>query len=146
MKFNLALLPPSKSAAREHILRTYFQVQQWLGFYKDPEDWGWKKSLNGLQPVRNKAQPAPAELLKMIACKCKSNCTGACGCRKAGIQCSVICFHCSGQTCDNSPSFSDCLDDDYIDDEEMDDAELEEVMPMYPQAELRDPSSKRHKM
>ncbi|GBL66152.1 hypothetical protein AVEN_141576-1 [Araneus ventricosus] len=45
--------------------------------------------------------PAPETLLKLISCKCKKGCQKACGCRKAGLKCSVICTNCSG-TCDNS--------------------------------------------
>ncbi|XP_057656427.1 uncharacterized protein LOC130893976 [Diorhabda carinulata] len=33
----LASLPPTEAAAQQHSLRVYFQVQQWLGNEKDPE-------------------------------------------------------------------------------------------------------------
>ncbi|CAH2085001.1 unnamed protein product [Euphydryas editha] len=39
---HLSLLPPTKSAVRQHIFRTYLQVQTWLGFFKDPQGWGWR--------------------------------------------------------------------------------------------------------
>lgn len=114
IKFNLSLLPPTKSSAREHILRTYQQVQTWLGNYNDPEEWGWCKSYAGLQPIPTAAAPAPAELLKIISCKCAKGCTGACGCRKAGIKCSVIC-HCSGEGCANAVTISEILQNDMED-------------------------------
>ncbi|KYN02879.1 hypothetical protein ALC62_06277, partial [Cyphomyrmex costatus] len=39
-KFNLASLPSTEDAARQHsLLRTYHQVQQWYGFIKNPEKW-----------------------------------------------------------------------------------------------------------
>lgn len=35
-KYNLCSLPPTKAAARQHSLRVYHQVQQWLGELKNP--------------------------------------------------------------------------------------------------------------
>lgn len=104
-KINLALLPPSKSSATQHIMRTYHQVQTWIGNYQDPEEWGWCRTYAGLQPVPTTAAPAPEELLKLISCKCKAHCTGACGCRKAGLKCSAICYNCSGVDCTNSAQY-----------------------------------------
>ncbi|KMQ85933.1 hypothetical protein RF55_15251 [Lasius niger] len=99
-KFNIALLPPTEAAARQHSFRTYHQVQQWCGVEKNAEQWGWKKSENGLNPVTTLQPPAPETLLKLIFCKCKKGCRGACGCRKAGLKCSIICMNCNG-ACDN---------------------------------------------
>lgn len=112
-KFNLASLPPTRNAAKQHIFRTYHQIQSWLGLDKDPEDWGWRRTSHGLEPVQNESEPAPPQLLKMIACKCKMNCGAACGCRKAGIKCSAICLHCCGQTCQNTPEIDHTIDDPY---------------------------------
>lgn len=100
-KCNLSTLPPSRNAIRQHTFRTYHQVQQWLGLYQDPEEWGWRRCHYGLQPVPNTCDPAPMELLKLISCKCKGKCGKACGCRKAGLKCSAICLHCGGQDCEN---------------------------------------------
>lgn len=100
-KFNIASLPPTEAAARQHSFRTYHQVQQWYGNEQNAEQWGWKRSKNGLIPVTTLEPPAPETLLKLISCKCKKGCERACGCRKAGLKCSVICTNCSG-TCDNS--------------------------------------------
>jgi len=97
---NLATLPPSAAALHQHCYRTYHQVQQWLGFKKDPEDWGWRKTSCGLQPVTTAMPPAPPELLKLITCSCKTNCTRNCGCKKTGLFCSVLCSNCQG-TCEN---------------------------------------------
>jgi hypothetical protein len=99
-KFNFALLPPTEAAARQHSFRTYHQVQQWCGVEKNAEQWGWKKSKNGLIPVTTLQPPAPETLLKLISCKCKIGCRGACGYRKAGLKCSIICTNCNG-ACDN---------------------------------------------
>ncbi|GBO14437.1 hypothetical protein AVEN_212516-1, partial [Araneus ventricosus] len=59
------------------------------------------RNKNGLIPVTTLEPPAPETLLKLISCKCEKGCQKACGCRKAGLKCSVVCTNCSG-TCDNS--------------------------------------------
>lgn len=100
-KFNLASLPPTADTARHHTLRTYHQVQNWLGKHKDPEDWGWKKKDRIFAPVPFTEDPAPPALLKLISCRCMSKCGAACGCRKAGLKCSMICSKCSGESCEN---------------------------------------------
>lgn len=115
---NLSLLPPTESAVRQHVFRTYLQVQTWLGIYKDPQEWGWRQTNYGLEPICTTAAPAPPELLKLISCKCKGKCGAACGCRKAGIHCSVICLHCSGQTCDNVARVEILFNDDHDDDDD----------------------------
>ncbi|KYQ49578.1 hypothetical protein ALC60_11363 [Trachymyrmex zeteki] len=114
------MLPPTTSAARQHIFRTYLQVQTWLGNYKDPEDWGWRRNNGILEPVCNKSEPAPQDLLKILACKCKGRCGAACGCRKVGLTCSSICKNCDGESCDNTPS----IDEDVVDNE--DDVEFDD--------------------
>ncbi|GBM62384.1 hypothetical protein AVEN_135997-1 [Araneus ventricosus] len=40
-RFTLALLPPTVDAARFHALRSYLQIQKWLGHEKNPLEWGW---------------------------------------------------------------------------------------------------------
>ncbi|GBM38763.1 hypothetical protein AVEN_210502-1 [Araneus ventricosus] len=100
-KFNMASLPPIEAEARQHSFRTYHQIQQWYWNEQNAEQWGWNRNKNGLIPVTTLEPPAPEILLKLISCKCKKGCQKACGCRKAGLKCSVICKNCSG-TCDNS--------------------------------------------
>ncbi|GBL95450.1 hypothetical protein AVEN_154838-1 [Araneus ventricosus] len=39
-KFNLARLPPTTDAAQLHAMRSYHQLQRWLGNEKDPLKWG----------------------------------------------------------------------------------------------------------
>ncbi|KAG5872123.1 hypothetical protein JTB14_013443 [Gonioctena quinquepunctata] len=80
---------------------SYHQIQQWYGNEQNAEQWGWKKDKNGLIPVTTFDPPAPESLLKLISCKCKKGCQKACGCRKAGPKCSVVCTNCGG-SCDNS--------------------------------------------
>lgn len=102
-KVNLSRLPPTQEAASFHSFRTYHQVQMWLGNEKDPTEWGWSKSTVGLVPVTTTSSPAPSNLLKLISCRCKKGCTGACTCRKAGLKCSALCTPCSAKNCQNAP-------------------------------------------
>lgn len=103
-KVDLASLPPTEAALRQHSFRVYHQVQKWLGHENCPELWGWKKTDSGLVPVPTTQPAAPDSLLHMISCNCKKGCTAACGCRKAGLKCSVICGHCLGVSCHNAQS------------------------------------------
>ncbi|CAH2092010.1 unnamed protein product [Euphydryas editha] len=73
----------------------------------------------GLELICTTAEPTPPELLKLISFKWKrGKCGAACGCRKAGINSSFICLHCSDRTCSNVASvdilFDDDDDDDYL--------------------------------
>ncbi|CAH1155651.1 unnamed protein product [Phaedon cochleariae] len=98
---NLASLPPTEAAARQHSFRTYHQIQEWYGNKKSPQDWGWKSTRNGLTPIPTLIDAAPQELLSTISCKCKQGCRAACSCRKTGLRCSIICGSCRGQSCTN---------------------------------------------
>lgn len=115
-KFNLATLPPTTAAAQQHIYRTYLQVQMWLEHETDATEWGWIKTHRGLEPISTTAAPAPESLLKTILCKCKMNCGKMCGCRKAGLKCSVLCHNCSGESCENVTQIRDLLEEDNDDD------------------------------
>ncbi|GBN59866.1 hypothetical protein AVEN_204846-1, partial [Araneus ventricosus] len=100
-KFNLARLPPTTAAAELHAMRGYHQVHTWLGNEKDPLKWGWMHTPSGLFPKKSEKDPAPESLLQCISCTCKKGCTNACGCREAGLHCSLLCQHCIGQSCEN---------------------------------------------
>ncbi|GBM50045.1 hypothetical protein AVEN_90783-1, partial [Araneus ventricosus] len=100
-KFNLARLPPTTDAGQLHAMRSYHQVQTWLGNEKDPLKWGWMHTPSGLFPKKSEKDPAPESLLQCISCTCKKVCTNACRCRKAGLHCSLLCKHCIGQSCEN---------------------------------------------
>ncbi|GBM39344.1 hypothetical protein AVEN_257454-1 [Araneus ventricosus] len=84
---NMALLPPAKAAAQQHSRRVYNPIQHWPGNKKRPEDWGWERTINGLQPVKTLKPPVPDSILRKISCKCKKGCTGNCSCRKARLFC-----------------------------------------------------------
>ncbi|KAL8598844.1 hypothetical protein ACOMHN_015423 [Nucella lapillus] len=101
-------LPPTSAAAKNHSLRVYYQVQEWLGNSKLNElDWGWKKVDNRLVPVTTDLPPAPAHILSIIRCGCKTGCdTNQCTCRKHGLDCSPACARCSGVHCSNTERIS----------------------------------------
>lgn len=115
-KADLSRLPPTSPAARQHSLRTYYQVQKWIGVKKDALDWGWKQRNGNLEPVTTYQEPIPRTLLDIISCGCTTNCNRACGCRKAGLKCSVMCKICCGETCMNTKEIVDDSNDDEIDD------------------------------
>ena len=58
-----------------------------------------------LKPVITMNSPAPEELLNTIFCNCKNGCGSRCGCRKAGLQCSLACDQCNGQVCLNASTY-----------------------------------------
>ena len=99
--FNLATLPPTSAAARQHSFRTYHQVQQWLNEKKNPLEWGWKKIGEHLRPITTARPAAPQDLLSLTVCACKDECVRNCECRKSGLNCSSMCDNCSGLECDN---------------------------------------------
>ncbi|GBO27011.1 hypothetical protein AVEN_238043-1 [Araneus ventricosus] len=96
----MALLPPTKATDQKHSRRVYSPIQHWFGNKKRPEDWGWERTISGLQPVKNLKLPAPDSILRKISCKCKKGCTWNCSCRKDRLFCSVLCLHC-WDNCDN---------------------------------------------
>lgn len=99
----------------------FYKVQKWLGNEKNPLDWGWMRSAQGPIPQLMTKPPAPQALLNMISCTCKKGCTNNCGCRKAGLKCSAVCNHCSGQSCENIADLIDDIDETLIDDPPSDD-------------------------
>ncbi|KAL8561256.1 hypothetical protein ACOMHN_047112 [Nucella lapillus] len=101
-------LPPTSAAAKNHSLRVYYQVQEWLSNSKlNKLDWGWKKVDNRLVPVTTDLPPAPAHILSIIRCGCKTGCdTNQCTCRKHGLDCSPACARCSGVHCSNTERIS----------------------------------------
>ncbi|GBL87163.1 hypothetical protein AVEN_270458-1 [Araneus ventricosus] len=100
-KFNLVRLPPTTDAAQLHALRSYHQVQTWLGNEKDPLKWDWMHTPSGLFPKKSEKDRTPESLLQCISCTCRKGCTNACGCSKAGLHCSLLCKHCIRQSWEN---------------------------------------------
>lgn len=118
-KLSLARLPPTSDAFKLHALRTYHTIQKWLGNEKNPTDWGWIRTEQGLTPKMFSKDPAPQSLLSYISCGCKKDCKGACSCKKAGLTCSSLCRNCLGKSCTNViiPILDDEFDSDVDEDE-----------------------------
>lgn len=104
-KLELARLPPTRDAANYHSLRTYQQVQAWLGNELRPSVWGWSLTTRGVLPIPTTKNAAPDNILQIVSCKCSKGCsTGACSCKKAGLRCSAMCKYCTGHSCENAPA------------------------------------------
>ena len=131
----LETLPPTPIAAEYHSYRVFLQIQNWIidssdsrKCRKNPEDWGWKKRNNILEPIRTTLEAAPSSILNLISCGCKASnscSSNKCSCKRAGIKCSVLCKHCQGSDCENRitelPSLNDVMMDlDYETDEPVD--------------------------
>ena len=100
-------LPPTSNAAKYHSFRVNCQVQEWKEVTCDPTLWGWTSKQGGLVAIQKapNAEAAPKELLSVIRCCCKGDCsTQRCTCRKHGIKCSVVCKTCNGISCINGQS------------------------------------------
>ena len=111
-EFQLAALPPTSAATRQHSFRTYYQVQDWLGEALPATDWGWSLQGGRFRPVTTDRAPAPAELLGIVFCNCPNECGAECDCRLSGLPCSAMCGFCGGTSCDNMPPDVDSDDDD----------------------------------
>jgi len=98
----LAALPPTSAAAREHSFRVYHQVQQRSGVELPPTEWGWELINGQLQPVLTRQLPAPEKLLTLISCNCKSGCERFCDCKMSGLFYTTLCGDFYGNGCSNS--------------------------------------------
>lgn len=110
--------PPTESATSYHSLRTYFQIQTWMGQDEglNPLEYGWKKSNNGFTPILTDLPPAPPKLLSEIRCKCLGNCnTLRCNCKRNHLFCTSACINCNSDSClncDITTEQEDAQDDD----------------------------------
>ena len=102
------VLPPTSAAAAYHSLRVYLQVQQWMGHQDlQPDDWGWQQRGGTYIPILTDKEAAPANLLQVILCNCKSGCgSRQCTCRKNGLDCSTACGQCRG-VCTNMTKYDE---------------------------------------
>ena len=123
-KFDLATLPPTSAAARQHSFRVYHQVQQWRGVALNPTDWGWRLKDGRLTSLPTLREPAPETLLHLITCNCRSGCERNCECRRSGLPCTSMCGFCAGHGCSNHDTSGDTSDgEDYTsgsDEDELD--------------------------
>ena len=105
--FSTENLPPTQDAAKYHSLRTFHQVQTWMGRDLNPEDWGFKMVKGSWTPIRMSNTPGSGDLLKIIRCNCTQDCaTKSCSCRKLCIFCSIACGNCKGVACRNKETLA----------------------------------------
>lgn len=112
VKPDISTLPPTEGAARQHAYRVYHQIQLWLGNQLPPELWGWRFEHTHLIPIKTKEPIAPAEVLRLIFCRCTTGCGAKCGCRKAAMFCTTCC-NCLND-CDNRVPLDDEGEDDLL--------------------------------
>ena len=108
-------LPPTAASCYEHSLRVYLQVQEWKHTScLNPEEYGWKLQNNKYVPVFFKGiKPAPDQLLRIIRCTCKGDCSKVnCSCKFNGLECTSACKECRGSTCSNSKHIEEIDDDE----------------------------------
>ena len=92
-------LGPISDATAKHSERVYHTVQSWCRNDLPLEQWGWKMSNGMCLPVQMTKPPAPHELLKIIRCGCKIECTTRCTCITYRLKCTSICTGCRGVSC-----------------------------------------------
>lgn len=92
----------ASNAAKYQTYHTYLQVQQWLGSETIlPTDWVWCLSDGKLKPDEMDAEVAPACVLRLISCGCKTGFHITCTCRNNGLKCAPMCSRCGRNNCSN---------------------------------------------
>ena len=128
-------LPPTDPAFMERLKRAHFQICLWKHALDlnvpdlDPVQYGWTKdkatkSLAAVHVPPN-TDLALSYIQELIKCSCSSDppCVSVnCGCKKAGMQCSVFC-ECKIMDCYRAQTHGDDDDDDHGGDDENDDDE-----------------------
>lgn len=98
-------LPPSERVTCFHALRVHFQAVTWktLGVYSaDATLWGWRLDGKELVPITTDQAIAPDDIMNIIRCKCKTDCSSSqCSCRKNNLKCVSACGNCHGTDCTN---------------------------------------------
>ena len=104
-------LPPTKPSAIHHIKRARIQTLMWGAAdcsappNVDADRYGWEvKQDQGLQPVLGPSRVAPMNVLKTVACSCKSTSpcsSNRCSCRSAGLSCTTYCVCDAADDCGN---------------------------------------------
>ena len=121
-------LPPTDEALAQHSLRCHIQVMIWKAALNerppdmDITDFGWYMKEGIPHPVTGVAEVAPPELLKTVACSCKSlnrRCsTDICSCKGGGLSCTTYCKCEGGPECHNEHTIRDNDEDDNMEFEE----------------------------
>ena len=96
---SLESIPPTEAALKQHALRAEYQCGYvWAqSLDKDPHlpnpsSWGWEREDNKPWTLFwTTLQQAQDSLKELIRCGCKQGCRGRCSCRKANLQCTVLC-------------------------------------------------------
>ena len=105
----------------DFILRTYYQVMEWMGCSDEmaPSEWGWKVEGHKLVPVMTDKSPPPDELIQMIHCNClEGYYTLRCISRRHVLECTRACGHCQDGNSDNMKN-APVIDDDEDEEEEV---------------------------
>ncbi|KAJ8685740.1 hypothetical protein QAD02_021533 [Eretmocerus hayati] len=110
----LETLPPTRKATKQHILRTFFQIQLWHGNSTiSAKDFGWFEyvtptGVRCLKPVYVEDNiMIPPTLMQQIFCGCETGCSEKiCKCVRLGVPCSDLCKNCHGTDCQNVPYFN----------------------------------------
>ena len=82
---------------------------EWIGNSSfEAVDWGWRLTSRGMMmPIEMTKEIAPAELLKIIKCGCKTDCSRKnCTCKQYGVICTNMCTGCRGVSCLNCEEIS----------------------------------------
>ena len=112
-------LPPTLDAAQYHIYRAFYQAKCWMSKNEECSlkavDWGWQILQGRLFPRTMDCQSAPENILNLIQCQCKGDCsTARCSCRKNSLQCTNACGECRGDGCSNSTATYEVTEDDSV--------------------------------
>lgn len=122
-EFKLETLPPTEGAAAQHCLRSFLQLQTWLGNELDPLKFGWKVEDDRFLPVYSAEELIPPAVAETVSCNCKTGCEkNSCGCRKHGLKCTTLCGNCYGELCANAFCVTDNVEaNDNFEENENDD-------------------------
>ena len=94
-------LPPTKSTLREKILRSHYTSLVWKSAHlpspvlPDPKEfgWTWNSSEKSYESIMTKKLAAPASVIELCMCKCKTSCTSLrCMCKKDSMLCTEMCL------------------------------------------------------
>ncbi|KAJ8685596.1 hypothetical protein QAD02_021389 [Eretmocerus hayati] len=114
LSFKLETLPPTRKATKQHILRTFLQIQLWHGNSTiTAKDFGWFEYMTPtgvrcLKPVYVEDNiMIPPTLMQQIFCGCETGCSKKiCKCVRLGVPCTDLCKNCHGTDCQNVPYFN----------------------------------------
>ncbi|KAG1683050.1 Segment polarity protein dishevelled DVL-3 [Nymphon striatum] len=71
--FQLASLPPTSAAEKQHACHTHIPVQERMGNTLPPTEWEWRSRDGILGPVETDMPVAPDCLINIVSCGCNSN-------------------------------------------------------------------------